>query len=294
MKGKLVKLILVLPFIILLLVDIQPAKSDLSYTDDQGKGPFHLASGPYISFPDNETYDSGLQTLHIDFYARIGDHLNYSMSYSLDGKENEAVALTEHYFGFWEIHRNYLDGSVALPALSNGSHYITVYIEGLIWNNPISRPSYNYTSFDSQTVYFTVLSPIALLIEKNKTYNTNEIPLDYYVDGAASQVAYSLDFHSNVTVTGNTTLTGLTEGTHIIIIYANNTWGNATSIDINTFTIAKPAPSQSTSPTFQIQNAFLLILILSVAIVAISILIVLRKRKLTHKLTQKTKIPLNT
>ena len=284
MKGKLAKSVLVLAFIILLLVGIYPAKGDIVFNNDS-RYKLVVARAPYISFPSNQTYDSGLLTLYVNFQSFNVGGITHAMSYSLDGKENETVALTEHYY-FSILHHsppNYCDGSVALPVLANGSHCITVYLE---CTHEVELGS-NHTLchdklFESQTVYFAVLSPIALLMEKNQTYNTTEIPLDFIVDRAPSQVAYSLDFHENVTVTGNTTLTGLAEGTHTVIIYANNTWGNSTSIDINIFTIA-PSPSQSTSPTLQIQNVFFLILILSVALVAITILLVLRKRKLNSK-----------
>lgn len=276
---------MVCAFIVLLLCGIQLTKGDIVLRWSNGN-EFVAASAPYISFPSNQTYDSGLLTLHVNFHSFNVGGINYSMSYSLDGKENETVALTQHYY-FSLSHRsppNYCDGLVALPILSNGSHCLTVYIETIHDRGRYANHTEYYeTVFDSQTVYFTVLSPIAFLMEKNKTYNTTEIPLDFIADGAASQVAYSLDFHTNITVSGNITLTGLTEGTHTLIIYANNTWGNATSIDINAFTIAKPSLSQSTSLTFQIQNTFFLILILTIALVAITILLVLRKRKIKQE-----------
>jgi hypothetical protein len=39
-------------------------------------------------------------------------------------------------------------------------------------------------------------------------------------------MGYSLDDQSNITIAQNTTLTGLLDGTHRIIIYANDTFGN--------------------------------------------------------------------
>ena len=243
----------------------------------------HAATAPYVRFPSNQTYNTGLLTLYVNFRGWIFGNVGFSMSYSLDGKENETVPLEDHYFGFFQQRghpdRNYWDGSVALPTLSNGSHCLTVYLE-CTWETGDSAGSHFNKSFDSETVHFAVLSPIALLMEKNQTYNTTEIPLDYHINGATSQIAYSLDFHANVTVTGNTTLTGLTEGTHTIIVYANDTLENVTNIDINTFTIAKPSFSQSTSPAPPIPDALLLVLFLSVALVAISILLFLRKRKI--------------
>lgn len=217
MKRTTLALTLVLAFIILLLVGIYPAKGDIVIRDSKGT-EVHFARGPYITFPSNTSYDSGLQTLYVNFHALLWGNLNYSMSYSLDRESNETVPLVRHYFGMFELYRGYLDGSVDLPALSNGSHCIAVYLE-CTYETWDGAGSHINTYFDSQTVHFTVLSPIVVLME-NQTYNSTEIPLSFYVNGAASQIAYSLDNQANVTITGNTTLTGLTEGTHRITIYA--------------------------------------------------------------------------
>ena len=276
MKPKSLKIIFVCVFIVLLLGSIQLTKGDIVLRLLNGN-EFVAARAPYISFPSNRTYDSGLLTLYVIFDSSNVGNIIYSMYYSLDGKENETVALTEHY-RFSLVYRNppsYYNGSVALPALSNGSHCIIVYVTGFY---------YNYSDFDSQTVYFTVLSPIALLIE-NETYNSTEIPLNFYVNGATSQIAYSLDNQANVTINGNTTLTGLTEGTHSITVYSNDTSGNLTNFDFTTFTIAKPSPSPSSYPP--ISESMLFILMMSLVLAAITILLFLRKRK-TAKSTPAT------
>jgi hypothetical protein len=264
-------------------VSVYPAKGDIIFKDDR-EGEMHAATAPYISSPSNQTYNTGLLALYVNFHGWIFGNVWFSMSYRLDGKENETVPLEDHYFGFFaqtggHPDKNYWDGTVELPTLSNGSHCVTVYLD-CTWETGDAAGSHIHKSFDSQTVHFTVLSPIALLMEKNETYNTTEIPLDFITDVNVSQIAYSLDFHSNVTISGNTTLTCLTEGTHTIIVYAKNTFGNVTNIDINDFTIAKPSSCQSSSSqTPSIPDALLLILFLSVAIAAISILLVLTKRK---------------
>lgn len=184
---------LVLAFIILLLVGIYAAKGNI-VLNNAGGTMYPAATGPYVRFPSNKTYDSGLQTLHLDFHYSIIGNVNFSASYSLDGKENETVPLEDHYFGFFQQRghpdRNYWDGSVALPTLSNGSHCLTVYLE-CTWETGDSAGSHFNKSFDSETVHFAVLSPIALLREKNQTYNTTEIPLDYHINGTTSQIAYS-------------------------------------------------------------------------------------------------------
>lgn len=131
-----------------------------------------------------------------------------------------------------------------------------------------------HLSFDKQTVYFTVSSPIELLMQKS--YNSTQAPLDFYINGAATQIIYRLDDQANVTITGNTTLTGLTQGTHSINIYTTDTEGHWVNFDAATFNVTLPA--SNTKPSMS-QIPLLAVVVLSIAVSAISITSNLRKRK---------------
>ncbi len=63
---------------------------------------------------------------------------------------------------------------------------------------------------------------------QNKTYNESSIALTF-TDKSASWMGYSLDGKGNVTIAGNTTLTGLSNGNHTLIVYVNGTSGNSVS-----------------------------------------------------------------
>ena len=56
-------------------------------------------------------------------------------------------------------------------------------------------------------------------------------------------MGYSLDGQDNVTVTGNSTLNGLTNGLHKITVYANDTFGNTCSSETVAFSVAVAAPA---------------------------------------------------
>jgi hypothetical protein len=246
---------------------------------DAGGDELLVASGPYIISPANKTYDFGLVTLYVKFHALIVGGVNYSMYYSLDGEENQSANLIQHYFGFFpqtgHPEKNYVDSSVELPPLSNGSHSITIFVEGIYWRNTHFGP-YSYVSSESQTVHFTVCSPVVLLLED--TYNKTEVPLDFTVNEPASQFIYSLDNQKNVTISGNTTLDGLTEGSHTIIVYSNE-MGNFRNFDIANFSIIKPLSDNKYSPIALLTFTFPL-LILLVSIVALrTIFPFLKKRK---------------
>ena len=89
---------------------------------------------------------------------------------------------------------------------------------------------------DTTPPIITILSP------ENKTYATTSIPLTFTVDECTRWIAYSLDGKSNITITGNTTLSGLSEGTHTITVYANDTAGNMGTSSTVYFTVDTTPP----------------------------------------------------
>jgi undecaprenyl-diphosphatase len=70
---------------------------------------------------------------------------------------------------------------------------------------------------------------ISILSPGNTTYTVREISLNFTVSAPVSWVGYSLDGAANTTVIGNTTLTNLAQGSHSVIVYANDTAGEMTS-----------------------------------------------------------------
>jgi hypothetical protein len=73
---------------------------------------------------------------------------------------------------------------------------------------------------DTTPPTITILSP------QNKTFDAKNIPLIFTINESTSWISYSLDGQSNVTITSNATLFGLSDGTHTVIVYANDTSGN--------------------------------------------------------------------
>jgi len=87
---------------------------------------------------------------------------------------------------------------------------------------------------------------INILSPQNTTYSTSSVPLTFTINELASWIGYSLDGQANVTITGNMTLTGLSDGQHNIIVYANDTAGNMGSSDTVYFTIDITPPTIET------------------------------------------------
>ncbi len=82
---------------------------------------------------------------------------------------------------------------------------------------------------------------VSVISPENKTY-PSETPLNFFVDESPSWMGYSLDGQPTVTIEGNTTLTGLTEGNHRITVYAKDILGELGSSETTYFTVDTTPP----------------------------------------------------
>jgi len=174
-----------------------------------------------ILYPENKTYT--VEDVPLTFTVSESTAL---MGYSLDGQMNVTIS-----------------GNTTMVDLSEGTHTITVYA-----NDTAGNMGY------SDTVYFTVdtVSPnIETLSPENKTYTTSSVPLSFTVDEATSWIGYSLDEQANITIAGNKTLTGLSDGMHSLVVYASDIAGNVGYSDIVYFTI-QTTPIDTTPPSISI------------------------------------------
>lgn len=147
-------IIILLILLVALFSSVSFVKADIVATNG-----IQLTYAPYIVFPSNATYNYEVLTLNVSFPAFIMGNDNFSMTYNLDGNNNETIDLQEHYFSMLHQPQNksYIDSSVTLPELSEGSHRLTVYLvcNYVTWDSSGS----NYqTYFDNQTVFFTTMS----------------------------------------------------------------------------------------------------------------------------------------
>jgi len=72
----------------------------------------------------------------------------------------------------------------------------------------------------------TVPPIISIFSPESTIYLTTDVSLIFMVSEATEWMGYSLDGQTNVTITGNTTLTDLPNGLHFLLVYANDTYGN--------------------------------------------------------------------
>lgn len=97
-------------------------------------------------------------------------------------------------------------------------------------NNQDNYPLMQPWPFDAIPPDIVVLSP------QNATYYSNSVPITLQINEQTSWIGYSLDNQPNVTISGNA-IVDIGDGSHQIIIYANDTSGNMGSSEIIYFTV---------------------------------------------------------
>jgi hypothetical protein len=150
----------------------------------------------------------------------------------------------------------------------------TVYSNGGGYYNVLTTYYVSYRLISSSTINFTIDLPpkISILSLENKTYSTSNVTLDFTVNKPNSKVTYSLDGKENLTIAGNTTMTGLSNGVHNVTVYAWDVLGNTGASETLFFKVEAPEPFPIT---------LVIALIASVAVIGLGLLVYFKKRK--HK-----------
>jgi N-acetylneuraminic acid mutarotase len=95
-----------------------------------------------------------------------------------------------------------------------------------------------YTPFG----YGTVPPVISVVSLADHAYNESNVPLIFNVDKPVNWMGYSLDGQDNITITGNTTLSGLSNGLHNVTVYARDKFENTGASETISFSVEAPFP----------------------------------------------------
>jgi hypothetical protein len=99
-------------------------------------------------------------------------------------------------------------------------------------------------SFDERTLQSEDVKPpsIAISTPRNATYGANHVALSIAINENPFWMGYCLDEQDIVTVSGNTMITDLSDGTHSLTVYANDSVGNMGQSKTVCFTIDTRPP----------------------------------------------------
>jgi hypothetical protein len=164
--------------------------------------------------------------------------------------------------------------SAMLSSLSEGWHTLDILAYG--------ENSNGESGTDTASIMFLVdaVKPkITILSPQNKTYTVSDLPLNFTLSEKADWIGYSLD-EQLVTISGNTTLVGLSEGLHSLTVYANDTIGRKGNSETVAFNVTRETEHETQQdlepfPTTLVITAFGA----SLAMVAAGVLVYFRKRR---------------
>ena len=197
-----------------------------------------------------------------------------SISYQLDGKLYGPF-IADSYL---ESAFNY---STNLANMTVGPHSLKVFAEANGWFvevHDLWRREETITA-SSDIIYFTVEKNVPeVIVAPIENSSTPDVLLNVNVNCTASRIVYSLDGRENQSFSGNTTLTGLSNGLHNVTVYAWNLDGNAGVSDTLFFDVEVPEPF----PTVQVVAV---VSIVSAVIVCVALFIFVRKRLHKKELT---------
>jgi hypothetical protein len=166
-----------------------------------------------ITSPERTTYTT--TNVFLDF--TINEKATW-IGYSLDYENNVTIT-----------------GSPDLYNLTEGPHSIVVFATDNAGNTGASTAVEFIISIppvDNTPPTIKINSP------ENSTYTMSTINLNFNIDEQASWIAYNLDGIENITLSGNSTLSGLSEGIHSMVVYATDTAGNTGTSDPVQFVIS--------------------------------------------------------
>jgi N-acetylneuraminic acid mutarotase len=83
---------------------------------------------------------------------------------------------------------------------------------------------------------------IAVVSPENETYASGNVSLAFTVNKQAVWIGYSLDGQGNVTISGNITITDLSNGLHNVTVYARDEFDNVGASATLTFNVKVPEP----------------------------------------------------
>jgi nitrous oxidase accessory protein len=156
---------------------------------------------------------------------------------------------------------SYYDGAIREEAIVNcGQDNYPLLAPFDIDSEAVQLPAWISLDFLSEQS-IEVLSP------QNMTYIANNVALNFTVPESAKWVRYSLDGKDNITVTANTTLTELANGSHHLTVYADDPFGNTIVSEIIFFSVEVPFPT-----------AWVVTFVITMAIVSGGLLIYFKKR----------------
>ncbi len=210
--------------------------------------------------PQTGEWSLGTKLPTVDSYGAAAATSGYMVPeriYNIGGFHEEFTGSTEVYFpqnNSWSSADSMPTPRIHLGlAMVNDVLYAIGGFDGTKWLDANEK----YTPAG----YGTVPPKVQITSPENKTYT--EVSLAFTVNRAPEWMSYNLDNKANVTIKSETKLSDLSQGSHYVMIFANDSFGNMGVSDVVYFSIdfLGPAvniilPSNQSYDTTDIQLTF--------------------------------------
>ena len=136
--------------------------------------------------------------------------------------------------------RHFLQYNFSIDGIPIGNHSVTLKAHAGGGYSYSNGSSYVFDVDKSQLLNFSMhIQPSINFLSKHANV-TSQFPLNFTINEPLSWMGYSLDNSNNVTIKGNTTLTGLRTGNHSLFVYANNTFNDMAKSEPIFFSVQTP------------------------------------------------------
>ena len=233
-----------------------------------------------------------ISDVNIDNYPLAGEFRSFETVYSY--RVNVVSNSTIDGFSFFEPNGTIRFATQESAASQDYGFFRVSIPHGLMigpYNVTIDEKSpiyVNYTLYgdgDSRWIFFNfqnltgevsvqgvdrTVPTVAVILPQSKTYDTSNVLLVFVVNDPPSWMAYSMDGQGNVTIDGNITIEGVSNGTHYVTVYSRDFAGNTGASDTVYFSVNIPG-----TPFVY----WVLLVVAIVAVVLLSAFILLRRSK---------------
>ncbi|UCE29399.1 MAG: hypothetical protein JSV85_01310 [Candidatus Bathyarchaeota archaeon] len=179
--------------------------------------------------------DSVYPDSQVEVYANVSDNLSgvkqVTLNYTINNTTEFSTTMTNLEA------RLYNTTIPQFPHNTNVTYTVTAEDNA---NNTITTEmenEYQYQVIPESPTSDATPPTIFITSPEHKAYPSDDLPITFTVDETTDWIGYSVDGQMNVTIDGNTTLTGLAYGTHTLTVYARDTAGNSGASRIVYFSI---------------------------------------------------------
>lgn len=239
-------------------------------------GPYWVPTDNFVQIydPSNDSWSVGAESHISMFETAVGATTGVfapKLIYFFDETETH---IYDPESDTWTVGASILSPRVlARVAVINDTCYVVGGRSGMHGYITIMEPSAvneQYTPFG----YGTIPPEVAIVSPETKTYNVTEVSLVFMVDKPAVWMGYSLDGQDNVTVTGNSTISGLTSGLHNVTVYARDEFDNVGFSETIYFNVEVPEEPEPFSAALVTAAS-----VATVAVVSVVLLVYIKKRR---------------